>query len=175
MCPHSLWQTGICAYSLWQTGICVHTDCDKQGSVSTQFVTNRDLCPHRLWQTGICVHTVCDKQGSVSTQSNKQGYASTQFMTNRYLCIYSLWQTGVCAHILLQKGRSTFADSLMKLFFFHQSNRWYVSVIATSLISKTCSSYTPDMLWLGPVLVLSAITDNLCIKRTSSKGTFCVI
>jgi hypothetical protein len=46
----------------------VHTGCDKQGSVSTQFVTNRDLCPHSLWQTGICVHTICEKQGSVSAQ-----------------------------------------------------------------------------------------------------------
>jgi hypothetical protein len=44
-----------CPHSLWQTGICVHIICDKQGSVSTQvvtngsvstqFVTNRDLCP----------------------------------------------------------------------------------------------------------------------------------
>jgi hypothetical protein len=50
-----------------QTGICFHTVCDKQGSVFTQFVTNRNLCPHNLWQAGICFHTGCDKQGSVCT------------------------------------------------------------------------------------------------------------
>ena len=109
------------------TGICVHTGCDKQGSVSTQFVTNRDLCPHSLWQTRICVHTICDKQGSVSTHSlwqtgicfhtgcDKQGSVSTQFVTNRDLFPHSvtnrdlrphsLWQNrDLCPHNLWQAG-----------------------------------------------------------------------
>jgi hypothetical protein len=69
LCEHrSLFVTNC---DLWQTGICVHTVYDKQGSVSIQFATKRDLCPHtqfvinrdlfshRLWQTGNVCRKLC--------------------------------------------------------------------------------------------------------------------
>jgi hypothetical protein len=71
------------------TGICFHTVCDKQGSVFTQFVTNRNLCPHNLWQAGV----------------------STQVVTNRDLCPHNLWQTGICACHKLCGQRSLFVTN----------------------------------------------------------------
>jgi hypothetical protein len=96
----------VCAHrSLFVTN-CMDTDpclsqtvcCDKQGSVFTQVLTNRDLCSHSLWQRGICVYIVCDKQGSVSTQD----------VTNRDLCPHNLWQTGNCVRTVYDKQGSVY-------------------------------------------------------------------
>jgi hypothetical protein len=61
-------QIPVCHKLCVWTQIPVHTICDKQGSVPTQFATNMDLCPHSLWQTEICAYTICDKQVFVSSQ-----------------------------------------------------------------------------------------------------------
>jgi hypothetical protein len=121
-----LWQTGICVHthSLWQTGICFHTSCDKQGSVSTQFVINRDLsqtvrtqipvyhklCGHRTLFVTNCVDTDPCLSQIVWTQilvcHKLCGHRSllitncvdTDPCSNRDLCPHNLWKAGICFH-----------------------------------------------------------------------------
>jgi hypothetical protein len=79
-----------------------------QGSVSTQFMTNKDLCPYNLWQTGICVHTHslwqtgicfhtgCDKQWSVSTTVWTQILVCHKLWGHKYLFITNCVSTDLC-------------------------------------------------------------------------------